>query len=437
MKASPIFTVALLFGLISCQETTTNKKKSDSPELLPKTLSTKAMTNESSKERAAKLARVGEILINNPVGITHAHDLFTEALTLDPSNNKALFYSSFTEIVMSLKGSANKAKNLFDDPNDYKLLLEHFRKEVKYPEFVDFIKGDNSAKKFKDLQDVKRFVQTDVVNAFEKANAKLNSINGDVKVILTQLKTDNSISAYNCTEETDEEYGDTYTNCEYKESMDSLSVLPAETVTVDSKDIKMLAAGMKAYSTYLKLYTAYSIKGQKHLTNEIKVKEMELGRNLTDKETHIIAKKYNSYLTLEKDNKLNEIVADLDSIIEIGMDLESLNNKFCDSELRENNLIKTICFDQNARADMQRALDLLAGPQEIVLGVDQQGAAVNIILDLPAFLNNPVDDLKSLMPTTYHQDGSSNHTVEPELNGLFPNKDLLEKLKTISHESEY
>ncbi len=429
MKAKSLLIIPMVLTLFSCNQET---KSTKAPNVIEKQVNSKRLSIENDKEYAAKLARIGEILVNNPVGVTHAHDMFNRALEIDPQNNKALFYSAFTEILMAMKGSMNRGKSLLDDPKDYDAYIEHLTNKVKYPEFVDFVIGRDSQSKFKDYQDIKRFVQNEIVEAFENASTKLNKVNGDVNIILTQLKTENTELEYNCQDIVEDEYS--YTNCELKEEMSSMEALPAETVTVDLNDVKILASGLKGYSTVFKLYTAYSIKGQKHLSNEIRVKELDLGRDLTDKELHRIVSRYDDYLTLEEDHKMGEIVQDLEKVVEAGMDLETLNNQFCDNDLRINNLVKAICFSQTAREDMQKSLDYLSGPQEIVIGKKVDGLDVKIMIDLPAYLNNPVQDLKTLIPTEYNEDGSTKYTVEPDLNGLFPNKDLLEKLNKLKSE---
>lgn len=429
MKAKSLLVIPMVLTLFSCQQEVKPKK---AQPMVEKQVSSKRLLVESDSQYAAKLTRVGEILVNNPVGITHAHDMFNKALVLDPKNNKALFYSSLTGILMTMEGSLNRGKSLLDDPKQYDEAIKYLTEKIKYPEFVDFVTGKKTQSKFKDYQDVKRFFQNEVVESFENASKKLNQINGNVDIILTQLKTENTELEYNC-QETREE-GVIYTVCDLKEEMTNISALPAKTASVDLNDIKIISNGLKGYAAIFKIYTAYSIKGQKHLSNEIAVKEADLGRKLTERELHIIVKRYNDYLVLENDHKMSEVTQDLEQIVEAGLDLETLNNKFCDNDLRSNNLIKSICFSETAREEMQKTLDFLAGPQETTLGQDVNGSNVNIVVDLPAYLNNPVQDLKSLLPTQYNSDGSPDYNTEPNLNGLFPNRDLLEKLKQLRSE---
>lgn len=258
-----------------------------------------------------------------------------------------------------------------------------------------------------------------------------------MNLILTQLKTENTItetendiSYYDCQELTDDTTLTNYTHCE----MNNIQALPAKTASVDLTDIKIMTSALKGYAAMLKLYSAYSITGQKHITNEIQLKELKNKKRLTDKEMHNIIAKHPNYLVLESDNKISEIIKDLEQIVEIGMDLETFNNQFCNNESRLNNLIKPICFSDTAKADMEKTLEFLSGPQEAVLGLDKNEAEVKIVIDLPAYLNNPVNDLKTLTPNEYDHNGKSKYSLEPELNGLFPNKDLLEKLKQIKSE---
>ena len=433
MKLKTLVIIPMVLTLFSCQEVEKSQTKKSS-NLIEKNVSTKKSLLETDKEFSQRLARVGEILINNPVGFAHADELFKQALVLDPQNNKALLYSSLTEIVMTLRGTIKRGEGLFDKKEDYDNLVNHVTKEMKYPEFIDFVIGTKNDQSFKNYQDIKRFFQNDVVNAFENAQTKLNKIDGNVEMILTQLKSKNTEIEYNCVEESVE--GETFTNCELKEEMDELIALPAKTATIDEKDIKILAGGLKAYAVALKVITAYGIEGQLEITKAINAKSEELGRALTEKEVHLIAKQYSNYLVLEKDHRLSEVIRDLESVVINAMDLESLNNQFCDNDLREHNLIKVICFDDNAREELEKVLAQLAGPQEVVIGLDENGDDVKILTDLPSFLNNPVQDLKNIMPDSYNSDGTANYTIEPELNGLFPNKDLLEKYKAVKYSDD-
>ena len=165
MKTKSLFIIPMMFTLLACQnaDNSTNKKTSD--KNTNKKISTKKLSTDTNKTHADKLTRVGEILVSNPVGLSHANDLFEQALKIDPNNSKALFYSSFTGIIMAFEGSLKRAQPLYDNPNDYKEMLKYVKTELKYPEFVGFIKGSKGQKKFQDYQAAKKFIQNEVVDA--------------------------------------------------------------------------------------------------------------------------------------------------------------------------------------------------------------------------------------------------------------------------------
>ncbi len=419
-----LFFMAILATTVACNNESSTLKP------VKKKITTQRAESETDLEYADKLTRVGEILINNPVGMFQAHGLFEKALAINPNNQKALFYSAITGLVEPLKGSVNRGKDLLDNPAKFDELVKYIKEEVKYPEILDLIVGKSGAAKFNSEQDIKRFVQVEVVGAFDKAVSKLGKVNTDIELIITQLSTNNSEKEVNC-HTTETPMGEA-TVCEIEEEMDSISALKAKTYSVDSKDVKIIANGLKAYAAALKLYTPYSIEGSKALANEINAKKQKLGRGLKDIELHSILRRYTNFLTLEKDHQLDEVANSLSDIVKAAMDLETLNNEFCETNLRSHNLIKNICFSEDARENLELALEFLSGPREVKLGQSQNGSDVTIVVDLPGYLKNPVRDLKTLLPTEYDENGRSKITTEPELNGLFPNRDLLEKMKQLS-----
>jgi hypothetical protein len=420
MKKRSLVLIPMTLMMFSCEQMEAQKKSN--PEI-----TTQRGASESDIEYSAKLSRIGEILVNNPVGFAHANELFDRALKLDANNDKALFYSAFTGIYETLRGIGERARPMSDTPSEYEANLKKLTDYYKYPEFKEFIIGTKSSSVIKTYQDAKKFMQIEVDGALEAAVEKLEKIDSNVDMILTNLKTENSASETNCRTEEDEE--GSYTTCDLNEEMNSINALPGTKRNVDLTDIKIIASGLRAQSVYLKLLTSYSIDGAKNLTNEIKVKELDLGRDLTDEETHTIVKRYPDFLRLESDNKMSKIISSLESIVEMGMDLDTLNNQFCDTDDRSNNLIKTICIGEAERESMKETLSYLSGPKEITLGFNAKGVEVKVLMDLPTYLGNPLQDLKSLITgLTYDDEGNNSVTIEPELNGLFPNKDLLKKL---------
>lgn len=429
MKKSSLLVLPMVLGLVSCQETGFDDTPTTPKEQTQKEFSTKRAPETTDAEYIETLVRAGENLVNRPTGITIAHKLFNRVLKMDPNNNKALFYSAFTGILMTYDGVLNRGKGMLDNPNDFETIKKDLNERFKYPEFVDFLVGKKTQSKLNTYQDLKRFAQNEIVDSFESAVEKLNKIDGDVNVILSQEKTNTEMDCVEIEAESSEMGSEVEYSC--TETVTSIDVLPAQTATVDAKDLKIIAGGIKGYATMAKFMTAYKITGQKHITNEVQLKELQLGRSLTDQEMAKIIQQHPEYLVLENDHRMNEMVSDLENMVEIAMDMEALNNQFCDTGLREDNLIKTICLEEGSREEMQKALDHLSGPQEVSLGVDKDGNEVKILMDLPGYLRNPIQDLKSLIPAKFDDEGKPIIEEEPNLNGLFPNNDYLEKTKLV------
>ena len=401
------------------------KKASQAKEtVLPEVLTTKKFDFETDEDFNKRQARMGEILAQSPVGFMHAQGVFNQVLTSTPGNDKALFYSALLDIGMAYQGAMGKSEKLWDNPADYQKAVEDIKRD-SYPEITEFLLSFNGPK-YNDYSDIHKDLLGKMQKSYQKALGKLDQVDQDIELILTQIQTDTKIT-YDC-ETTSTEFG-SETNCaKVNEETSGMRLLPAKRKTVDQEDIKILKGYIKGLLNYTRLYSAYSIKGQKHLSNELKIKELELGRDLTDIEEHQIIKRYKDYLTLDPQNELSQLSASLEDMVAIAMDLESLNNRFCDNDLREMNLIQNICFGENARQSMEETLEMLAGPKEIYLGDDKQGAPVMILVDLPGYLNNPVRDLKSILASfEYDEEGNGVLEREPELNGLFPNRDYLEK----------
>lgn len=430
-KYAKAFMAPALLTMIACEpiqiQHVQDKKQKNKVEL-PKEMSTKRFAFESNKEFNQRQVRMGEILAQSPIGFPHAANVFKGVLASDPNNDKALLYSAFLDIAMSYQGLVGKSEDLNENPEDALML----RKEIKkmgYPEITDFLlkfKGP----KYQNYRDVQKDLLGKMQKSYKKALRKLERVQGDVELIITQMKTSNTEISYNC--QNRQADGFEFTECQIKEEMNGISLLPAKIKTVDVEDVKVLKGSIKGILNYTRLLSAYSLEGQKALTEEIKDKE------LTSYELHqLVLEKYPNYLVLDSQNELGELRASLTEMVEIAMDLESLNNKFCDNELREMNLIQSICFDEKARAQMEDTLDMLAGPKEITLGYNAEQLPVTILMDLPGFLSNPLADLKSILGSFDYDDEGNGHIArEPQLNGLFPNGDYLEKLKQVVHEEE-
>lgn len=424
-----------LLSMLACEPVQVEKQiiKTESPKVeLPKKMTTQKSLSESDRDFNKRLLRMGEILAQSPVGFVHAQSVFDKILEKDPGNDKALFYSALLDTVKVYKGMGAKSKEYYDSEKAYRDAVKTAQ-ETYYPEIKEFLFSGNG-ESYKNMAQVQQGLFKSISKNYQSALNKLERIDEDVELIATQVQADSAKSFYDCHTYLENEME--ITECKGKEEIVSTRLLPSKRFVADMEDIKVLSASLKAVQSYARLLGAYTLEGQEDITADIQQKEKEFGRELTDIEAHRIVKEKSKYLTLAPDNELAELRSGLIETVEIGMDLESLNNRFCENGLRKMNLVKSICFSADARESMQKTLEFLYGPKEIELGKDESGEPVRLLVDLPAFLNNPVRDLKSMLKSMdYDAEGNGYLSQEPEMGGLFPNKDYLQKIHSLRNAS--
>ena len=92
---------------------------------------TKEIKNDVSlapKAKAEWLAQMGEIFVN-PTGFMYADDILNEALAIDGSNKRALFYKAFLKPLMSLEGILKRIEPVMaKETEDVKKSYEEYAK---------------------------------------------------------------------------------------------------------------------------------------------------------------------------------------------------------------------------------------------------------------------------------------------------------------------
>ena len=98
---------------------------------VPTEVSTKSSSEDDMNAYSNKLARVGEIMAQSPVGIYHASDLFKMALKANPNNNKAKLYGAMTNIAMQFEGVIGKSIKLFEGKKAYDAALQSLEQRMR------------------------------------------------------------------------------------------------------------------------------------------------------------------------------------------------------------------------------------------------------------------------------------------------------------------
>ena len=403
-------------SFVSC-----NKKDEVKSTIDKSQVTSQRSIEETDKEHSKKLTKIGEILVTDPNSVIEANKLFKLAIDLDSKNDKARFYLAITGIAKHYKGALKKGKKLLD--YKHKKIVKEIRRTQNTPLLLNFLMGDSSVVEMDSFEEVRSMVSNDIIVSMDKAIEMLDVIESDIT-----LKTINKNNDYYSCERVFED-GEYFFKCDVEKN-DSLKK-DKRTVKIDRHDIKLLVGSLGTYNMLLKLVGAYNLEGYESIKEEKESFQLENQRSMTKKEDTELLRKYDNYLTLKKDHKLGDIIKDANKSIVYGMNRRALEERVCDDSRRKH-LFKAVCPSLETIKILDSALEFISGPVETRIGVDKNNNAIKILVDLRSYLINPIVDLKSTLPTEFNDDGDSKQiTVTSELNVLFPNEDLQEKINLL------
>jgi len=408
---------------------------------------------ELNKQGADEYARIGELLLALPEGTEYADKQFALSLQADPTNQKALFYKSTTEPALLARGFLTKAEPLATEPYEQES-LERARQDIdklKMPEVtkIAYAVADGD-KLFYTNYDVQRFAREKVLPALLASVEKLNMIDATVPLKLNFTPKRFFVNS------TTHEYDSDYTNCNYDTVngyqcsyyhshyvWNSDKNLRNE-YFIDQHDLRVLKSAMMGAVNTVRLATAYSLKDSELAfrrlrgLDRLRRNENKDGLSAQDIVNVLRSPAYPQLMTLEADNQLSTIADSTAQILRTAIDLSDLKTGFCGNNARniDNSLfIKVNCPTFEFIDSLHTSLDMIAGPKEIELGKDEAGKSVRIVIDITANLKNPVKDERTLLPTSFDENGNATDYPDPSMNGLFPNGDLIEKFKQLSDSS--
>jgi len=434
-----IYTSALLCFLLQlgCSKDPEKEilKSNISSEKYAKELLEKGLTAEA----ADHYARIGEILLVTE-GFVYADEMFDSALEIDPNNAKALFYSAILKPLLTLKGVPRKLNGIVE--GNSRKSLENFYNQLfklNYPELIslgyELPDGEGLyASIFEFQRDLREKLLPALENS-EKSLAKLENANFSLTLNLAKFWEKRNdfkchqyeYSYYDQRNERYETYK--YWYCHYdKDPMDKYN---ATIVKLDRHDIKMARGVLAAHVDLLRVGTAYNLKG----LDILRKKWQGLTRNQQANPfgfagTQLI-REQKDFLTLADDHRLVEVAGSLPEILTHIIDLSTFQSLLCENPSRSNHLFKSFCLGSRSLDKAKEMLEYVTGPKEHLLGVDSHGDEVFVLVDLTKVLNTPPQDLKDLLPTQFNRHGDPIVFGDPTFGGLFPNGDILEKLRLV------
>ena len=199
-------------------------------------------------------------------------------------------------------------------------------------------------------------------------------------------------------------------------------------------DVKVLKGSMMAVVDFIRLKTAYNILGSDEAIKEIQAayeRKKAQGKKLSTRDVVRALRHYDDLFTLADDHQLPELANSVVQVLRHALDLHTMRNEICNNPHRQKRVFPSICIGLSALDSIELALDLLAGPTEILIGENEYGEPVTLYVDVTPVVQNPSKDLKDLLPTNFDYKGEPVSFPDPSMGGLFPNGDFFEKFKEV------
>ncbi|MCM0606431.1 MAG: hypothetical protein KA715_10105 [Xanthomonadaceae bacterium] len=349
-----------------------------------------------------------------------------QALSIDPNNGKANFYSAITKPLLTAKGFIPRLEPIADDNQSTELVRLNERISMTgLKELITFATELPEGKKpFDSYYDLQRALRTELLLALVESTKKLERIsNGKpipININLGRLGIKNN-SGYNWTYSNSTSDYSEYSYCEkgsYTENKTTkswewncTSTVKVQTYTytqnnypsymnIDASDLKLLSSVTLGAVDYLRLMTAYSAKGLTAFTKRYKAMEERYHMRLPKFWAIELMKKYRDLGILESDHELAEVAHTGEEAMKHFLDLVAMKEQICSSNERwaKFPLFPNICVDERESKHFQIIADLLSGPKKVAIGLDINDELVKVLVDVPGFLSNPPKDIKAVLP---------------------------------------
>ncbi len=401
-------------------------------------ITSKRLKIDTDKAQAARKVRIAEILIENPQNMELAAGILAEALVLDPTNDKAKFYSAITKISLNFKGFYAHAKNHMKVEDAQKLKKEIL--STKYPEAIDMAFNlPSHIKELKKKAAVSGFIKNNLMVSFKEAISLL----GDIKADVTLIAPENIEAKYTfsgsspgyyyqecySTQNNDGSYD--YHCYDYSYKGTSTESKKAKLYKLSLVDFKVLKGALSTMLNSMRIATAYNIEQADSLYATAEL--MDRAGTLSPKNAVALIKKHSGFLTLNTDHELSEIVVSVSDTLEDALDLADLRDVLCNDRLRSGYAsLTSLCLDLDSEDAIREVLNSISGPSKVKIGTNSTGKSVSILTNVSAFLSNPIQDLKTLLPTRFTRNGAPVYKASGTYNGLFPQADLQNKLDELN-----
>ncbi len=390
-----LFFLILTCFLMGCSENPHHFKTKD---IMMKTASQEAdkIKNDlglDSKEKAKKLVKIGELLMETPRGIELSVEPFESALSFDKENAHANFYLAFLKPILVLKGSPKRLSKLVGD-TDLEKGLNYIVKGIRTPDVQILVRGlmdgDGKEKPFDTISELQDFLLKTFLPELEKSIERLTQIE----------KNDSFLATLNISLWT-------------KKPLQKI-------ISFDLAEVRGLKVSLTAISAWVKCLVAYDLDAATSIKNQLSKKHRNTFKEVVD-----IIRTYPKALVLRQngDKRLKEILTHAADVIEGLRTIAKILNKIPRDETR--------IFDPFPNSEefgkfmkgLGTAADVLAGPILVKIGKQERAA---VLINATALFAEPHPDLKNILPTEFDKTGKLAKSF-PDLSfgGVIPEKNLI------------
>lgn len=381
MKCSKAFLATVLLSslLVSCSNDLKSKR-------IPPSQSAASQLIKSGKlvEASAMLSSLAEESLKDPKNILKADVEFTTALELNEKDPRANFYSAFTSLTAVTQGFAVRFENFLDEKQ--KIELKKAEERIIQTGASDLIafatKMHPNMHQVSTMKDARKFLRKELLEELKNSQKKLENVNSSITLNISD-----------------------------------------KPITLDEHDLKLIKSTFRVYETAVRIALLFNLDDI-----DAAFKEAEEKNIVTDKQTVELLKRYPDLFKLSSNEDLKSSLNGLEDVLNSYIEFSTARDSLCTEE-RSQSALGMICIDDETAEVLKQYNLLLAGPSMLTIGKDEDGRAIEILVNLRAWENSSFQGLQSLLPVSFNKDGKINDVADKTFKGLIPNGDLIEKLK--------
>lgn len=393
----------LFFLVIGCSKHPFQDKDKETimgfaSETAEEIMNNNALNNE---EKARRLTKLGEQLLESPRSAEFALEMFEKALSLFRTNSAANFYAAVLKPIHTLQGIPVRLNDLVGSSAIKKFInstLRNVKNNDAYTFFNGLLRGKRPQETFKISSEAQEFLVMELLPALELSLNRLAIVEDDEHFI---------------------------TSFDYRHWQSGWHM--KSTISFGDAEVHSLKSALIGLKTLLKMASAYNMDAAISLYRQFKDQRHTLKEGVSAIQSYPIV------LTLNPGaaGRLTSILSDVSDAIEgvrtVAWILSSrqVKDNFPLSPMSEASYSEFI-------KDLNDLTELLSGPTEIDFGdFGQTDNGTKTMIHFTAWLSNPIPDLKTLLPVEFDKSGNKIITF-PDLSfgGIVPNRDLVRALCT-------